>query len=63
MNDNGATKENEAGGTPLADFEGEVRYLAENTDLSPNQARELVRRHGHDRKTLLDVARTMKAEG
>jgi hypothetical protein len=49
-------------GAPLDDFEGEIRYLAENTDLSPNQARELVRRHGKDPKALLEAARTMKAE-
>lgn len=48
---------------PLRDFEGELRYLAENTDLSPNQARELVKRYGTDRATLLEKARTMKAEG
>lgn len=48
---------------PLDDFEGEIRFLAENTDLSPNQARELVRRHGADREKLLEAARTMKAEG
>ena len=48
---------------PLRDFEGELRYLAENTDLSPNQARELVQRYGTDRATLLEKARTMKAEG
>lgn len=50
-------------GAPLDDFEGDIRYLAENTDLSPRQARELVRRHGNDRKKLLEIARTMKAEG
>lgn len=48
---------------PLDEFEGEVRFLAENTDLSVNQARELVRQHGHDREKLLEAARTMKAEG
>lgn len=43
--------------------EAEIRYLAEHTDLSPNQARELVRKHGTDRARLLEIARTMKAEG
>ncbi|RWE80609.1 MAG: hypothetical protein EOS81_33155 [Mesorhizobium sp.] len=42
---------------------GDVRFLAENTDLSPKQARELIREHGHDRAKLLEIARTMKAEG
>ncbi|MBZ9763218.1 hypothetical protein LB553_20360 [Mesorhizobium sp. CA8] len=41
----------------------DVRFLAENTDLSPKQARELIREHGHDRDKLLKIARTMKAEG
>jgi len=38
-------------------------YLAENTDLSPNQARELIRRYGGDREKLLQEARNFKAEG
>ncbi|MDX8534344.1 hypothetical protein RFM41_24785 [Mesorhizobium sp. VK25A] len=41
----------------------DVWFLAENTDLSPKQARELIREHGHDRGKLLKIARTMKAEG
>ena len=41
----------------------DVRYLAEHTDLSPKQARELVAKHGRDRKKLLELAATMKAEG
>ncbi|MDG4882972.1 hypothetical protein P9236_16625 [Mesorhizobium sp. WSM4884] len=41
----------------------DVRFLAENSDLSPRQARELIREHGHDRDELLRIARTMKAEG
>lgn len=40
----------------------DVRFLAENSDLSPKQARELIREHGHDRDKLLKIARTMKAE-
>ncbi|CDX27227.1 hypothetical protein MPLB_940007 [Mesorhizobium sp. ORS 3324] len=40
----------------------EVLYLAENSDLSPKQARELIREHGHDRDKLLRIARSMKAE-
>lgn len=40
-----------------------IRYLVENTDLSPLQAKELVARHGSDRAKLLEIARTMKAEG
>jgi hypothetical protein len=40
-----------------------VRFLAENTDLSPSQAEELVRKHGDDRRRLLELAKSMKAEG
>lgn len=40
-----------------------IRFLAENTDLSPLQAKELVARHGADRARLTEIARTMKAEG
>jgi hypothetical protein len=40
----------------------DVRYLTEQTDLSPKQARELIRTHGNDRAKLLKIARTMKAE-
>jgi hypothetical protein len=41
----------------------EIRYLAEHTDLSPNQAQELVKRYGTDRKKLMEEAKTIKAEG
>jgi len=41
----------------------EIRYITEHTDLSPNQARDLIKRHGTDRETLLKIAKTMKAEG
>ena len=44
------------------DFDGEVRFLAEHTDLSPKQARELINRYGNDRDTLLEKARSIKAE-
>jgi hypothetical protein len=39
-----------------------VRYLTENTDLSPRQARELIEEHGDDREKLLRIAKAMKAE-
>ena len=39
-----------------------VKHLAETTDLSPNQALELIQRHGTDRRKLEEIARTMKAE-
>ena len=40
----------------------EVQHLAETTDLSPNQARELLRRHGNDWRKLDEEAKAFKAE-
>ncbi|MGN6539067.1 MAG: hypothetical protein ACTHKQ_25495 [Mesorhizobium sp.] len=39
-----------------------VRYLTENTDLSPKQAGELIEEYGNDREKLLQIAKKMKAE-
>lgn len=39
-----------------------VRELAEQTDVSPLQARNLIKQHGHDREKLFEIARLMKAE-
>jgi Ion channel len=46
---------------PKSDEEEALR-LAEATDISPDQARELIRRHGNDHAKLMEIARTMKAE-
>lgn len=48
---------------PQDEDEAEIKYLVENTDLSPLQAKELVAKHGADREKLLEIARTMQAEG
>jgi hypothetical protein len=48
---------------PQDNDEAEIKYLVENTDLSPLQAKELVAKHGADRGKLLEIARTMQAEG
>ena len=51
--------------TPKRKPEGEdaqVLHLAETTDLSPNQARELIRKHGDDWRKIEEVAKTYKAE-
>ena len=48
---------------PQDNDEAEIKYLVENTDLSPLQAKELVAEHGADRDKLLEIARTMQAEG
>lgn len=40
----------------------EVQHLAETTDLSPNQARELLQRHGSDWEKIREEAKIFKAE-
>ena len=40
----------------------EVQHLAETSDLSPNQARELLQRHGNDWAKLKEAAKIFKAE-
>lgn len=47
---------------PKTADEEEIKHLVEHTDLSPNQAAELVRKHGPNRETLMKIAATMKAE-
>jgi hypothetical protein len=37
--------------------------LAETTDLSPNQAKRLIERYGHDPEKLMEAAKNFKAEG
>ncbi|NMG38671.1 hypothetical protein GRZ55_05370 [Chelativorans sp. ZYF759] len=37
--------------------------LAEETDLSPNQAKRLIEKHGRDYEKLRELAATFKAEG
>ncbi|UGQ24496.1 hypothetical protein [Brucella anthropi] len=47
---------------PLTEDE-DIKFLAENSDLSPLQARDLIDRLGHrDRPKLLAEARKFKAE-
>ena len=41
----------------------EVKHLAETTDLSPEQARELLRRYGNDWEKIRKEAENFKAEG
>ncbi len=40
----------------------EVQHLAETTDLSPNQAKVLLRKHGNDWAKIKDEADSFKAE-
>lgn len=57
------TKDNNDWMDPSSNDEAEIQYLVENTDLSPLQAKQLVADHGVDRAKLLEIAKTMKAEG
>jgi hypothetical protein len=41
----------------------EVQHLAETTDLSPNQAKALLRKHGNDWAKIKEEAEIFKAEG
>ncbi len=43
--------------------EFEALHLAETTDLSPNQAKALLRKHGNDWAKIKDEAKRFKAEG
>lgn len=43
--------------------EFEVKHLTETTDLSPNQARDLLRKHGNDWRKIEEEAKNYKAEG
>lgn len=40
-----------------------IRFLIEQTDVSPKQAKEIVRELGYNRGILLQAAHTRKAEG
>jgi hypothetical protein len=48
---------------PDDEREAAIKHLAENTDLSPLQAKDLISQHGTDIDTLMKIAETMKAEG
>jgi glycerol-3-phosphate dehydrogenase len=41
----------------------EVQYLAEQTGLTAEQARTLIRRYGNDREKLMQEAKTMRGSG
>ncbi|WOC16223.1 hypothetical protein [Pseudochrobactrum sp. MP213Fo] len=47
---------------PLTEDE-DVKFLAENSDISPLQALELIKKYGRDREVLLKEALKFKAEG
>lgn len=42
--------------------EKQALQIAENTDMSPNQAKALIRKYGDDKKEIEKQARNFKAE-
>jgi hypothetical protein len=49
---------------PSAETDEEMAmHLAETTDISPKQARELIRRHRDEPEKLEQIAQSIKAEG
>ena len=45
------------------DTDREAMHLAETTDVSPKQAKDLLREHGGDKKKAAEKAKNFKAEG
>lgn len=45
------------------DTDREAMHLAETTDVSPKQAKDLLREHGDDKKKAAEKAKNFKAEG
>lgn len=48
---------------PSDERETIISYLVENSDLSPLQAKDLINKHSTDKGHLIEIARTMNAEG
>jgi hypothetical protein len=59
MADDKNTQDNRDRGKVAGGQDYEVQYLAEKTGISPDQARELIRKHGNDRETLERAARSL----
>ncbi|WP_457155465.1 hypothetical protein, partial [Mesorhizobium sp. P5_C1] len=49
--------------TKSQDSDREAMHLAETTDVSPKQAKDLLREHGGDKKKATEKAKNFKAEG
>ncbi len=47
---------------PLKGEDAEVKHVVDTHDISPDQARELVRRHGNDWRKIDDAAKIYKDE-
>jgi hypothetical protein len=40
----------------------EVRHFAEQNDITPDQARELIKKHGNDRAKLTEAANALREQ-
>lgn len=47
---------------PLKGEETEVKHIVETQNVSPDQARELLRRYGHDWRKIEEAAKSYKDE-
>ena len=46
-----------------ADEDYEVQYFAEQNGITPQQVRDLIKKMGNDRKTLIEAAAALKGKG
>jgi hypothetical protein len=60
MNHNKSKQDNRDRSRVAIDEDYEVDYLAERAGLTVAQARELIRKHGNDRETLMREAQRLK---
>jgi hypothetical protein len=60
MTDDKTKQDNRDRSRVAAGEDYEVQHFAEQTGISPDQARTLIRRHGNDRHKLMEEAKLMR---
>jgi hypothetical protein len=63
MPDDRSKRDNRDRSRVAAGEDFEVQYLSEQTGLTAEQARTLIRRYGNDREKLMQEAKTMRRSG
>jgi glycerol-3-phosphate dehydrogenase len=63
MPDDRSKRDNRDRSRVAAGEDFEVQYLSEQTGLTAEQARTLIRRYGNDREKLMQEAKTMRGSG
>jgi glycerol-3-phosphate dehydrogenase len=63
MPDDRSKRDNRDRSRVAAGEDFEVQYLSEQTGLTAEQARTLIRRYGNDREKLMQEAKTMRRNG